>query len=315
MEMLSAGSAVPAGRNAAPSELAVAGGASIASAGIAAPQPSAIVMARLDVALGVIELRDYEVPCAQHYQMTEEDNVVEMSLSDRPAPCRARFPELPTMHPRPLGEIFFFPADHAVDLELAAGRQRVIRCAFRRQDQDAPRSWSREELVAGFDVRSTGLRTAMLGLAEEVAAPGDYSTLLADGLSALVAVELRRYFRQQTERPAPGRLSVSQLRLIDERIERQGALPTIAELATECGLSTRHFFRLFRQSTGSSLVDYAARRRIEQAKALLCEDGLVIKQIAYCCGFKTAAAFSCAFRRETGLSPRAFRMSKHLDPR
>src|SRR3546814_7646747 len=59
---------------------------------------------------------------------------------------------------------------------------------------------------------------------------------------------------------------------------------------------------------------FAAERRIARAKALLAERssserGPAIKEIAYRCGFETAAAFSVAFRRATGVTPRQYRLN------
>jgi AraC family transcriptional regulator len=64
---------------------------------------------------------------------------------------------------------------------------------------------------------------------------------------------------------------------------------------------------MFRATTGRTLSDFAAERRIVRAKALLAGRKPAIKQIAHRCGFETAAAFSAAFRRATGVSPREFR--------
>jgi AraC family transcriptional regulator len=97
------------------------------------------------------------------------------------------------------------------------------------------------------------------------------------------------------------------MRLVQDRIEQPGALPAVAELAEACGISTRHFFRMFRETTGTTLSSFAAERRLARAKALLASHRASVKQIAWQCGFETAAAFSAAFRRATGVTPKEYR--------
>jgi AraC-like DNA-binding protein len=52
------------------------------------------------------------------------------------------------------------------------------------------------------------------------------------------------------------------------------------ELATLCGISERHFFRLFKMKTGLSPIDWLRRERIRRAEAMLLKGGRCIKQIA-----------------------------------
>lgn len=272
--------------------------------------PPLMVAARMELPVADIELCEYDIDRPRRATIDRTDDVLEMTLSDLPSLPFARYPEIPAMAARRLGELMFIPAGHAVDIEWEAGRRRVIRCIFRSGDQRPPRSWTKEELLAGLDVRSQRVRAAMLGLAEEMTAPGFESSLLAQSLSGLAAVELGRYFRRPPAFPAgPGRLTAMQMQQIDARILTGGRLPTAGELAVQCGFSKRHFFRVFRRTTGQSLVDYATARRIDQAKALLRESRLVVKQIAHQCGFGTPAAFSAAFRRATGMTPREYRSS------
>jgi AraC family transcriptional regulator len=102
-------------------------------------------------------------------------------------------------------------------------------------------------------------------------------------------------------------LSRAQLKRIDECVQQPGKPPAVAALAAECGLSTRHFFRLFKAATGRTLTAYVTDRKIERARQLLRPGGPPIKVIAWECGFQSAAAFSAAFRKAEGLTPRQFR--------
>src|SRR5690606_18086542 len=104
------------------------------------------------------------------------------------------------------------------------------------------------------------------------------------------------------------RMADWRLRRLKDRIEADLAGPlSIADLAGECGLSTRHLMRTFKNTVGTTISNYIADARIAQAKReLLCADAL-IKVVAGKCGFQSAAAFSAAFRKATGHSPRRFR--------
>ena len=83
---------------------------------------------------------------------------------------------------------------------------------------------------------------------------------------------------------------------------------SIAGLAAECGISPRHLMRTFKASEGTTISDYIGLVRIAHAKARLSDSGDMIKLIAHECGFGSVAAFSAAFRKATGGSPREYRM-------
>lgn len=271
-------------------------------------RPQTRIIARVESPLAIVELGDIWV-AKQHYSARPRDNVVEIALSERPGPPRVHFPQRPALGSHPVGEIIFVPADCVVDSDLIPGRQQVLRCFYRRELDGALREWTGEELLAALDIRNLTVRNALLRIAEEMSAPRFRSSMLIDSLVTIVAVELGRYFRRQGDCPLPGRLSAKQLQQIDTYIERERPMPSASELAAELGLSTRHFFRLFRQTTGYTLVDYTTQRRIERAKSLLREQGLIVKQVAHRCGFQAPAAFSAAFRRETGMTPKEYRQS------
>lgn len=79
----------------------------------------------------------------------------------------------------------------------------------------------------------------------------------------------------------------------------------LADLAREVHLSTFHFLRVFKQSTGLTPARYLTRLRIDHARRYL-EQGLGVGQTAVRCGFGGTAPFSAAFLRETGVRPSAY---------
>jgi AraC family transcriptional regulator len=262
---------------------------------------------QIEVPLGSAELIEYDVSGPYRDHEFPGDHVVEMLLAEPSSPREGRI--LPLVRTLPIGEILFKPADHWIEIDWPAKTcVRAIRCSFRKELVHPPRVWLAEELAAALNIRSGPIRRAMHSLAEELLSPGFNSHLLTESLSVVVGVELGRYLRQRGCHSPAGRLTNDQLALVNNRIEVQGYVPTAAELASDCRMSRRHFFRLFRQTTGMSLSDYATHRRVDRAKALLGHKGLAVKQVAYQCGFQTQSGFSAAFRRATGMTPREYQM-------
>lgn len=83
--------------------------------------------------------------------------------------------------------------------------------------------------------------------------------------------------------------------------------PGIAQLARELGLSASHLRALIRRSLGLGLGQYMLRVRLNQARMLLADPRLSIGEVARRCGFASLSAFSRAWRRATGASPRIAR--------
>jgi AraC-like DNA-binding protein len=72
-------------------------------------------------------------------------------------------------------------------------------------------------------------------------------------------------------------------------------------------LSSSRLQALFREVTGYPPLDYLRRLRVEEARRLLAEPTLSVKEIAARTGFRDTSHFSKVFRRVDGLSPAHFR--------
>jgi AraC family transcriptional regulator len=82
---------------------------------------------------------------------------------------------------------------------------------------------------------------------------------------------------------------------------------SLDELAESVGLSTAHFARMFRKSTGETPHQFVLRQRLERAKAMLRAPDARVLDVAVACGFKTQQHFAQAFRDIWGVSPTEFR--------
>jgi len=86
---------------------------------------------------------------------------------------------------------------------------------------------------------------------------------------------------------------------------------TVEELAGRACLSKNQYSKIFFQETGMSPHRYITSYRMEIAVSML-RAGRLVKEVAFGCGFLSEAAFSNAFRKQYGYSPREF-MKKSCD--
>jgi AraC-like DNA-binding protein len=89
--------------------------------------------------------------------------------------------------------------------------------------------------------------------------------------------------------------------------ERYGEPLTLASLAKHAGMSTSRFSCVFRETLGTSPLDYVAATRMREARRRLRTPGPSIAEVAYAVGFQDSNYFSRAFRQHHGMSPREFR--------
>ncbi len=78
-------------------------------------------------------------------------------------------------------------------------------------------------------------------------------------------------------------------------------------LAAELHCHPDYLGRVFRQTYHTTLTEAIHRRRLQQARTLLLESTEPVDVVAQRCGFSEVGYFRRLFRRQEGLSPRAFR--------
>ena len=89
---------------------------------------------------------------------------------------------------------------------------------------------------------------------------------------------------------------------------------SLDEMAAAARVSPGHLARIFRQRFGTGPVAAVELIRLAHAAILLQRSNLTVGAIAGVCGFVNPFHFSRRFRTAYGLSPRAYRMSRPLDP-
>ncbi len=82
---------------------------------------------------------------------------------------------------------------------------------------------------------------------------------------------------------------------------------TLGSVAQAVGINPAYLSSLFKKEMGLSFSDYVLMLRVEHAKHLLRTTSLPIIDIAGQMGFESQSYFSSVFKKQTGVSPRAFR--------
>jgi AraC family transcriptional regulator len=136
--------------------------------------------------------------------------------------------------------------------------------------------------------------------------------LYAETLATALAAHLLRNYSAHTHTPIrhTGGLSPTHLKLVTDYINDQlDQELRLEELAAIVQLSTYHFCRCFKRSTGFTPHQYVIRQRVERAKQLLKDGKLGIAEIAIACGFTHQSHLIRHFKRVTGITPKNFSMS------
>ena len=82
---------------------------------------------------------------------------------------------------------------------------------------------------------------------------------------------------------------------------------SVADLGAEIGVSRSSLSRRFSQVVGEAPMAFLTRWRMALAADWICEPDASITDVAERLGYSTPFAFSTAFKRIRGLSPRAHR--------
>jgi AraC-like DNA-binding protein len=171
------------------------------------------------------------------------------------------------------------------------------------------------ELQKDVAIQAPAERQLAALLAAELDRPGPHSKLYAESIALALTVQLVRNHGTDPVNLAQirGGLAPWQLRRVFDHLEENLAnVVSLSELAAIVDLSTAHFSRQFKTSTGSSPHRYQVALRIERAKKMLLHGNLALKEVALSCGFFDQCHLSKTFRRLVGLSPGAWQRSRRL---
>jgi AraC-like DNA-binding protein len=95
---------------------------------------------------------------------------------------------------------------------------------------------------------------------------------------------------------------------IDTMTRDLDAALSIATLSHRANLSPSRFAHLFQSETGCAPARYLRQLRLDEAKTLLADTSLSVKEIMSRVGFNDPSHFARHFKRRHGMSPRAVRV-------
>lgn len=168
----------------------------------------------------------------------------------------------------------------------------------------------RLELIEACGLQDPFIRELGIMLTAEINSPHPAGRLYGESLVDTLAVHLLRHYTTASRRlpEVNGGLSGHKLRRATDYIRDNLAHDlSLAEIADVVDLSTYHFVRAFKQTTGQTPYQYLLKSRIERAKQLLAETELPLAEIGHLVGFNSQSHFTTSFRRLARLTPKTFR--------
>lgn len=145
----------------------------------------------------------------------------------------------------------------------------------------------------------------------EARAKGVGSGGVLSKLSELIFIEVIRRYARMLPADAGGWLTGLRDPRIGRAIQVLHAEPardwTVADLAREAGLSRTVLAERFADMLGMPPMTYLAKWRMQRAAAMLAAGSTSLSRVAAAAGYESEAAFSRAFKRDTGLSPAQWR--------
>lgn len=159
--------------------------------------------------------------------------------------------------------------------------------------------------------RSAALQGTLQLLAMETLQPGLGSGLVVSRLADILFVQAVRAHvaaSGQDEAGWLGALADARLGAALRAMHQDMARPwTVDALASAAKLSRSAFALRFRRRVGQAPLEYLTRWRMVKAAQLLRQQRLSLGQVAAEVGYESEAAFSKAFKRQTGVAPGAWR--------
>jgi AraC-like DNA-binding protein len=166
-----------------------------------------------------------------------------------------------------------------------------------------------EEIDFLTDIGSERLSFLGQTMLREAIRPGFASSLCAEAIGMMVALEIARYDGAlRSNEGRSGRLARWQIQRLESYVrDHLSDQLSLNELARLLGISVRHLSRTVRETKGMSVQRWIAECRISEARRLLVQTNLPVHEIALRSAFQCAAALSTAFRAASGFAPGDFR--------
>jgi AraC family transcriptional regulator len=231
-------------------------------------------------------------------------------------PWQARFAgrEKKVVSPAMPGNAYLFDLSNNPTVDLNAPFS-TVRMNISQSALDALADERGLRRTSGLRAPSLGCPDAIMhGIAQTLAAameePDEASGLFVEYLALAFHAHVLHTYGAIPVVPVSNRggLALWQLRRACEFIEAHlDGDPSIADIASECGLSSSYFARAFKQATGAAPHTWLSVKRVERAKQFVKETDLKLAEIALACGFVDQSHLTRTFAKSVGCSPGRWR--------
>lgn len=154
------------------------------------------------------------------------------------------------------------------------------------------------------------LRSSLAHMRRELVEQNPGASLIAQQLAHTILVQALRLHLADSARAGTGWLYALAERRIGAAIEAVHANPgdrwTLHALAARAGMSRSGFALRFKELTGDTPIEYITRWRMLLASDRLAAGQEPIVTVARSLGYESESAFSTAFKRTVGCSPRRY---------
>ncbi|MDB5965294.1 MAG: transcriptional regulator, AraC family [Polaromonas sp.] len=166
------------------------------------------------------------------------------------------------------------------------------------------------------EARAQALQGTLQLLAMETCAPGLGSSLVVSRLADILFVQAVRAHVAATGDDKEGcwlrALKDARIGPVLREIHKDMARPwTVGELAGKASLSRSAFALRFKERVGKAPLEYLTTWRMFKARDLL-RTGSGVSDVAGLVGYESEPAFSKAFKRDSGMSPGAWRTAQRV---
>jgi AraC-like DNA-binding protein len=222
--------------------------------------------------------------------------------------CRLELADGATLPLAP-GDVVVLPRGDAHQLRSdGPGRSTVLCGAFVVRETEHPVLRGLPHVIAVPRDEEPAVSGLLEALGAEVREATAGSEVVMARLSdALVVQALRHHARSADDGWLSGLRDPHLAPVLGEVHTDPGHAWTLDELARVAGLSRAAFAARFSARLGQPALRYVTAVRMQRARAMLRDERVTVAAIAARLGYGSEAAFSTAFKRETGRSPSAMR--------
>lgn len=162
-------------------------------------------------------------------------------------------------------------------------------------------------IISGYDEFEYARQAMKLGVKDYLLKPVNRSEF------ALVFNRLREEYSPAVQPPGGDPLPadsklVTKIRdMVERNLDQDISLQSASQALQ---LHPNYFSQRFKKETGENFSDYVLKVRINRAKQLLSQTQLKVYDITRMIGYQSPKHFATVFKRETGMSPNAYRAAK-----